>query len=226
MRCGASPSATGMPVGETQAGKGALPFDHPQALGAIGATGTSGGESPRARRRPRHRRRLAAERLHDRVEDGVSPRRDVRFIADQRRRARRAASTRRSPLVGDARAIARRARVEALDRLARGQRRTSSVIAANSKTAWDTRGRPRLHARVTSAAASARAKSSGSSTTRTRSHRRHRLRRGQPARRSAQAVAHARRRAVSPRVRLLVHGLRDRRRPRREDGARPIATST
>jgi 3D-(3,5/4)-trihydroxycyclohexane-1,2-dione acylhydrolase (decyclizing) len=33
---------TGIPVGETQAGKGALPFDHPQNLGAIGVTGTPG----------------------------------------------------------------------------------------------------------------------------------------------------------------------------------------
>ncbi len=32
---------TGIPVGETQAGKGSLPYDHPQAMGAIGATGTS-----------------------------------------------------------------------------------------------------------------------------------------------------------------------------------------
>lgn len=31
---------TGIPVGETQAGKGSLPFDHPQNLGAIGVTGT------------------------------------------------------------------------------------------------------------------------------------------------------------------------------------------
>jgi 3D-(3,5/4)-trihydroxycyclohexane-1,2-dione acylhydrolase (decyclizing) len=31
---------TGMPVGETQAGKGSLPYDHPCALGAIGVTGT------------------------------------------------------------------------------------------------------------------------------------------------------------------------------------------
>lgn len=31
---------TGIPVSETQAGKGALPYDHPQCLGAIGATGT------------------------------------------------------------------------------------------------------------------------------------------------------------------------------------------
>jgi 3D-(3,5/4)-trihydroxycyclohexane-1,2-dione acylhydrolase (decyclizing) len=35
-------SMTGIPVGETQAGKGSLPFDHPQNLGAIGVTGTPG----------------------------------------------------------------------------------------------------------------------------------------------------------------------------------------
>jgi 3D-(3,5/4)-trihydroxycyclohexane-1,2-dione acylhydrolase (decyclizing) len=34
--------ATGLPVAETQSGKGALPFDHPCALGAIGASGTRG----------------------------------------------------------------------------------------------------------------------------------------------------------------------------------------
>jgi 3D-(3,5/4)-trihydroxycyclohexane-1,2-dione acylhydrolase (decyclizing) len=32
--------ATGIPVGETQAGKGSLPYNHPQNLGAIGVTGT------------------------------------------------------------------------------------------------------------------------------------------------------------------------------------------
>jgi 3D-(3,5/4)-trihydroxycyclohexane-1,2-dione acylhydrolase (decyclizing) len=32
----------GIPVGETQAGKGALPYNHPLNLGAIGATGTDG----------------------------------------------------------------------------------------------------------------------------------------------------------------------------------------
>jgi 3D-(3,5/4)-trihydroxycyclohexane-1,2-dione acylhydrolase (decyclizing) len=32
---------TGIPIGETQAGKGALPYDHAQNLGAIGVTGTS-----------------------------------------------------------------------------------------------------------------------------------------------------------------------------------------
>lgn len=34
--------ATGIPVAETFAGKGALPFDHPMNLGAVGATGTPG----------------------------------------------------------------------------------------------------------------------------------------------------------------------------------------
>jgi 3D-(3,5/4)-trihydroxycyclohexane-1,2-dione acylhydrolase (decyclizing) len=33
---------TGIAIGESQAGKGSLPFDHPQQLGAIGVTGTPG----------------------------------------------------------------------------------------------------------------------------------------------------------------------------------------
>jgi len=33
--------ATGIPVAETQAGKGSLPYDHPQAVGAMGYTGTA-----------------------------------------------------------------------------------------------------------------------------------------------------------------------------------------
>src|SRR5207237_8051004 len=32
---------TGIPAGETQAGKGSLCFDHPQCIGAMGVTGTS-----------------------------------------------------------------------------------------------------------------------------------------------------------------------------------------
>jgi 3D-(3,5/4)-trihydroxycyclohexane-1,2-dione acylhydrolase (decyclizing) len=38
-------SQTGIPVVETQAGKGSLRYDHPQALGAMGVTGTPGANS-------------------------------------------------------------------------------------------------------------------------------------------------------------------------------------
>jgi 3D-(3,5/4)-trihydroxycyclohexane-1,2-dione acylhydrolase (decyclizing) len=37
--------ATGIPVGETQAGKGSLSYDHPQAVGAVGVTGTTAANS-------------------------------------------------------------------------------------------------------------------------------------------------------------------------------------
>jgi 3D-(3,5/4)-trihydroxycyclohexane-1,2-dione acylhydrolase (decyclizing) len=38
---GAFAAATGVPVGETNAGKGSLPYNHAQSVGAIGVTGTS-----------------------------------------------------------------------------------------------------------------------------------------------------------------------------------------
>src|SRR5262245_55816334 len=41
-RLGQFAAATGIPVVETMAGKGALKFDHPQALGAVGVTGAAG----------------------------------------------------------------------------------------------------------------------------------------------------------------------------------------
>ncbi|GAA3729355.1 3D-(3,5/4)-trihydroxycyclohexane-1,2-dione acylhydrolase (decyclizing) [Plantactinospora mayteni] len=34
-------AATGIPVGESQAGRGSLPYGHPQAMGAVGSTGTT-----------------------------------------------------------------------------------------------------------------------------------------------------------------------------------------
>lgn len=42
-------AARGVPVAETQAGKGALAWDHPQALGSIGVTGTSAANAAAAR---------------------------------------------------------------------------------------------------------------------------------------------------------------------------------
>ena len=41
--------AAGIPVAETQAGKGALPYDHPLALGAVGSTGTTAANRMAAR---------------------------------------------------------------------------------------------------------------------------------------------------------------------------------
>ncbi len=35
-------ATTGIPVAETQAGKGSLPYDHPSSVGAVGVTGTPG----------------------------------------------------------------------------------------------------------------------------------------------------------------------------------------
>ena len=53
--------ATGIPVGETMAGKGSLRYDHPLCLGAIGSTGTSAANTLPQRRRPRHRHRHALQ---------------------------------------------------------------------------------------------------------------------------------------------------------------------
>ena len=43
--------ATGIAVAETQAGKSAMPWDHPLALGAIGVTGSAGGQPVRRAKR-------------------------------------------------------------------------------------------------------------------------------------------------------------------------------
>jgi 3D-(3,5/4)-trihydroxycyclohexane-1,2-dione acylhydrolase (decyclizing) len=60
--------ATGIPVGQSQAGKGTLVYDHPQCLGAIGSTGTTAAND-----------RYSLLRLHDREPDRLpEPWRTVR----------------------------------------------------------------------------------------------------------------------------------------------------
>ena len=91
----------GIPVTETQAGKGALPWDHPLQLGPLGSVGRERRQRRGARRRPRHRHRDASLRLPDDELVGLAgPRRPLR--GDQRGRAGRrqggcAAARRRRP---------------------------------------------------------------------------------------------------------------------------------
>ena len=59
---------TGIPVGETQAGKGSLRTT-PAELGAVGATGTFAANRMAARCRPGDRHRHALDRLHHGLED-------------------------------------------------------------------------------------------------------------------------------------------------------------
>ena len=87
--------ATGIPVGETQAGKGSLPYDHPSCLGAIGATRNVRGQSHRRRCRRRRRDRDALQRLHHRVEDRVPQSR--RALRQRQRRRLRRRQARRHP---------------------------------------------------------------------------------------------------------------------------------
>ena len=63
--------ATGIPVAETQAGRGALRSDHPLVARRDRRDRHGGGQPARARGRPGDRRRHALERLHDRLAVGV-----------------------------------------------------------------------------------------------------------------------------------------------------------
>ena len=72
--------ATGIPVGETQAGKGSLPHGHPQAMGAVGSTGTTAANALAARGRRRHRHRHPLQRLHHRLAHRLPATPGVRFV--------------------------------------------------------------------------------------------------------------------------------------------------
>ena len=67
-----SASATGIPVGETQAGKGSLPHGHPQLVGCGRLDRDHRRQRARRRGRRRHRHRHPLERLHDRLTNSLS----------------------------------------------------------------------------------------------------------------------------------------------------------
>ena len=203
--------ATGIPVAETQAGKGSLPYDHPQAVGAIGATGTTAANA------------LAREAdvvlgVGTRWSDFTTASRSifaepgVRFVnlnvapVDAHKQSALA-------LVADARA-GLEALHEALEGFSADGEHTRRATRARARVGRH--GRGRLHGRPRPAPLPVRG--ARRRQPRQRPARRRRLRRGQHARRPAQALAHARPEGLPRRVRLLVHGLRDRRRAGREDG--------
>ena len=87
-RCGAFAEATGIPVADTQAGKGALPWDHPQRRRRRRRHRLAGRQRAGPRGRRRDRRRHPVQRLHHRLAHRVpAPRRAVR--QPQRRGVRR-----------------------------------------------------------------------------------------------------------------------------------------
>ena len=202
----------GVPVVETQAGKGALPGDSPLNLGGIG-----GGfrqrrrQCPRRRGRPRARRRQPPDRCLYRVARPAARRRASRRPQRQPRRRRqtwRAAARRRRrggprTAVGTAGRLARRAGVA-------GPRRRCA---------------PRLgrcgarRGRAGQRAAPLRRASRRRRPARKRPQRHRGRRRRRPSRRAAQTLAGRRARRLSRRIRLFLHGIRNRRRARREDGA-------
>ena len=199
--------ATGIPVAETQAGKGSLPYDHPQAVGAIGVTGPP---PPTPWRRPpsRPRCRHALDRFHDSLADGLradgagsstatsppsTPPSTPASLSSETP-ARPCRLRRPSEPAPSKRPTGTRHR----PRPPLGRRRHTGVrgSAAAASTVGSDRGRGRrCGPHVTSSSAPqapcpANCTSSGA--------------RGSE--------------GLSRRVRLLLHGLRDRRRPRRENG--------
>ena len=135
--------ATGIAVGETQAGKGSLPYDHPQALGRDRRHRHDRGQRRRSRGRRGPRRRHPLERLHDGVAQPLQRGRPLH--QPQRRRRSTPSSTpgcRSSPTPGSG---SRRSN-EALDGELRapppttGTRRSSSAYTTRPPAA---RRRPR-----------------------------------------------------------------------------------
>ena len=125
--------ATGIPITETQAGKGSLPFDHPLNLGRGRRHRQPGREPVRPAGRRGHRDRHQVLGFHHRVADDLpEPRRPVRQHQrrrDRRRQARRAAGAgRRQAHPGGADPVAGRL----FDR-----RRSTSRRRRQRAKAWD-----------------------------------------------------------------------------------------
>ncbi len=212
--------ATGIPVATTQAGGGSLAWDHPQYLGGIGATGIDRGQPTRAEAD-------VIIGIGTRYSDFTTASRDSlpgpgRALRQRQRRLvrrlqARHASCRSSRMPG---------RRSTRSRAAAGRpaRLRASTPPASPREARDLGRRssmPRSPRRAPTCPASPR--SSVPCSRRLRPDGRRRAGRGIAAGRPAQAVARARPARLPRRVRVLVHGLRDR---RRASGVRRAAPRT
>ena len=202
---------TGIPVGMSQAGKGALPYDHPQCVGAIGSTGTTAANA------------LATEAdvvigIGTRYSDFTSASRtafnnpDVKFVNIN---VASLDSVKQGgvSVVADAR--------EAIDALgeALGDYRVADDYRARTAALaqeWD--DTVSAVYRVDDGAALNQNQVIGLANTLVRSARRGGVRSRLDARRSAQTLAYQGSQGLPRRVRLLLHGLRGGRRARGQDG--------
>ena len=202
---------TGIPVCETQAGKGSLPYDHPQEVGAVGVTGTPGANI------------LAREAdlvlgIGTRYSDFTSASKTafqnpaVRFVninVSEFDAYKHAALS----LTGDAQAT-----LDELSAALAGFKITDDYRkrVAAFRSEWERSG---SHLRYSQGSAH-HARGSDRRRQRDRGTLRHRgVRCGQLAGGFAQIVAHTTTRRVSHGVRILVHGIRNRGRPGRKNGA-------
>ncbi len=204
----------GVPVAETQAGKGALPLGSSAAAGRDRRHRLARRQRARARSRSRPRGRHAPAGFHHRLAFDV---RAGAKLVNLNVNAFDALKWRGVELVGDARARPRRA--VAVARATgkpsrRGKPRRKAAASAWRGEVERITGRRDVALPYEGEVIGAVQRSARDSAAR-----RHRRLRGRhAARRTAQALAHVGARRLPRRIRLLVHGLRDRRRPRRQDG--------
>ena len=203
---------TGIPVAETQAGKGVARVGPCADRGRDGRDGHAGGEPAGARGRPGDRHRHALLRFHIGIDDGV-PESAGAVRQHQHRGVRRVQGGRDSGGGGRARGAG------AAWRGAGKDYHVSAAICGRDRRAESEvggRGRPAVPLEQCRQARAER--SDWRDVGGVGPARRAAVGSGQPSRRPAQAVAHAHAQRLPHGIRLLVHGLRDSRRDGRQAG--------
>ena len=201
--------------GRPRQARAVLPFDHPQAVGAIGATGTTAANALAARGRPRDRHRHPLQRLHHRP-PGPSSRTPTSGSSTSTSPSVDAHKlVARSPCVGDARDGPRAARPRGS---AAGRLRADHTRARHG--ARPRVGRHRADAAYDLGHGPLPAQSEVIGAVNRLSTPRDVVvcAAGSMPGDLHKTVAHAGPQGLPRRVRLLLHGLRDRRRARRQDG--------